>query len=236
MFNFSNKDLIEYYFKKIEGDVYTCLCNMSRKCKKGTGFSNLLSHIHQAHPIYVNEFQSFRQNNTRSIFGMLDNKSLNTFGWIKIIVENNLPISFVEDEFVRKFMKLKPICRNTLKSHMKLLKDEIIQNNKANLITKFGIVFDAWSSNGIHFVCLFASSPVFSVLLKFFPFENEEDLSANSYKTFLVDTLEIYGKTFDDVLFLVSDNCSVNVCLASKVNLALIALAIGGGRCQGGIS
>jgi hypothetical protein len=106
-----------------------------------------------------------------------------------------------------------------------LLKKEISQEISTKLVTKFGLVFDAWSSSGIHFVCLFASSPLFSVLLKFSPFENEENLSAQSLKDFVLDTLEIYGKTLEDVLFLVSDNCSVNICLASRLELPLIGCA-----------
>ncbi len=99
-----------------------------------------------------------------------------------------------------------------------------------NLPEKFGLVFDGWSSNSTHFVCLFAVFPntselVSPVLLTFSSFENESDLSAKSYEHFINSTLNFYKKSKDNVLVLVSDNCNVNLSLASLIELPFVGCA-----------
>ncbi len=111
---------------------------------------------------------------------MLDSKAINSFGWISCIVENNFPLSFVESESVRKQSKLKPISCETLKKQMFQVQSLLQQKIKDGIPDKFGLVFDGWSSNGIHFV---------------------------------------------SILFLVSDNCAVNVAISTRSGIPLIGCA-----------
>jgi len=157
---------------------------------------------------------------------MLDTTSVNSYAWIICVVENYLPLTFVESESIRKYSKLKPISRITLKKHM-ILVQKFVQIKIADVLPiKIGLVFDGWSCNGIHYVGLFAVSIAKSpFLVKFSPFENEEDLGACSYIEFIENTLEVYKKSWDNILFLVSDNCPVNLSIANRTGLPFIGCA-----------
>jgi len=226
-----SKETIDFYFKTSDKDMFTCICGARRKCKKGAGYSNLYSHIQTAHPNHQQEVSQFRAANNLLITSMLDSKAINSFGWISCIVENNFPLSFVESESVRKQSKLRPISCETLKKQMFQVQSLLQQKIKDGIPDKFGLVFDGWSSNGIHFVSLFC---VFSnstkdfkspVLLKFSPLENEEDLGADSHLEFIIDSVESYGKTRANILFLVSDNCAVNIAVSTRSGIPLIGCA-----------
>lgn len=75
------------------------------------------------------------------------------------------------------------MTRKTFKTRMdkcvKLLEEDITRI----LPSKFGLMFDGWSEDGVHYIALFAVGPDIlknSVLLGFSPFEDETALSADS--------------------------------------------------------
>ena len=69
-----NDDVVRFYFdfenRTEEGNKfhYTCFCNVKRTAKKNCGYSNLLSHVKDAHPNYRQEVT-----NKDVCFTILDN-------------------------------------------------------------------------------------------------------------------------------------------------------------------
>ncbi len=57
-----------------------------------------------------------------------------------------------------------------------------------------------------------------SVLLAFSPFEDDLSQDADHHLSFMEFVLNLFGKSMDNVLALVGDNCSVNTSLARQAN------------------
>eukprot|EP00475_Leptophrys_vorax_P022829 TRINITY_DN3105_c0_g1_i5.p1 TRINITY_DN3105_c0_g1~~TRINITY_DN3105_c0_g1_i5.p1 ORF type:complete len:360 (-),score=104.60 TRINITY_DN3105_c0_g1_i5:462-1541(-) len=73
------------------------------------------------------------------------------------------------------------------------------------------------------FAIYLKADEVRKALLAFSPLLDESDLSAESYKDWIEAMLQFYGATTDkNMLYLSRDNCSVNRCLATRLNLPLV--------------
>ncbi|KAF4136083.1 hypothetical protein GN958_ATG14727 [Phytophthora infestans] len=102
---------------------------------------------------------------------------------------------------------------------------------RKHLPYSFGLVFDGWTTAGVHYVGLFAvftatdSLPEGRVLLALSPLEDESDLSAQSMSDFLADTLCEFSRPWASVLFVVGDNCSVNQYLGDNGGIPFVGCA-----------
>jgi hypothetical protein len=207
----------------------------SRVQKKGTGWTNLWSHIQSYHPDWSDIMKA-----KGSVF-TIPRKVQNIHDWIDWIVAKNLPFNFVEDNYTRKNVKLDSICTNTLKKYMKLLTEEVENRVTERLPQNFGIVFDGWSQGSEHYIALFACFPILNdsseipklecPLLAFqpLPFYDEEEgeyqLTAEAHKRFVYDTLELYKRDDKSLLFLVGDNCATNKAFAELCGVPLVGCA-----------
>jgi hypothetical protein len=154
-----NEQLVELYFQSEGNGQYKCLCGTYRKRKKGCGWTNLIGHIISHHPDYN---EKLNQSVTQNMAMFVDKKSLNAYGWIDLVVARNYPLQEVDSVEVRKYSKLQPISYRTLKEHMSAVVIEVESIISTKLPAKFGIVFDGWSSNGNHYVALFAGMHSYS--------------------------------------------------------------------------
>ena len=73
----------------------------------------------------------------------------------------------------------------------------------------FGIGIDGWTDSGTHFVAIYdsfmnISGEVKQPLLACSPMGNELSQSGQQFVDFLDSTLELYGKSLDGVVYLVS--------------------------------
>lgn len=59
-------------------------------------------------------------------------------------------------------------------------------------------------------------------LLAFQPLLEESDLGSLSYRDLIKHTVELYGKTLDNVKCLVGDNCSVNISLGNITGIPML--------------
>lgn len=179
-----------------------------------------------------------------SSFTIPDNDR-NMFSWIEFIVTKNIPFSFVDDELVRKTVRLEKICSNTLLKYMAALSNQVENKLKESLPRKFGIGFDGWTEGTDHYIALFACYQIDGVkkcpLLAFQPIpdyseslESNYTLDALAHETFIVHTLgtiihilklEYYERSSDSLLFLVGDNCSTNRALATRLSVPLVGCA-----------
>ena len=99
----------------------------------------------------------------------------------------------------------------------------------------FALIFDGWSStDNTHYVSPYAVCPskngggILSdyYLLSFSPLFNETDQCAKNYVNFLELILPLFGKELLNVMFIIGDNCSVNVKIARLLSLPLLAIKL----------
>jgi hypothetical protein len=121
-----------------------------------------------------------------------------------------------------------------------------VENNiKKELPDKFALIFDGWSEHNTHYTAIFASYNILNgtkiqtknVLLSFSPYEDETDLSAEALKDHILSILQYYGKSMNNVVCMVADNCATNIsavvnhlrcfmigCYSHKLNLVVSKL------------
>jgi hypothetical protein len=89
---------------------------------------------------------------------------------------------------------------------------------------KLGLVIDGWSEAGTHFMAAFAVFPGINspIILNFSPILNKLSFTAEVLSEFLETCLSFYGKSTNDVIFLVADNANVNRKLAMLRNWQFI--------------
>lgn len=99
----------------------------------------------------------------------------------------------------------------------------------ASLPDYFGVILDGWSEGNTHFVAVFACYSVDGdakyPLIAISPLFDETNFGAESHKAFLGDLLELFGKSLDNLSFIVADNASVNKSLSDLLNVPFIGCA-----------
>jgi len=198
------------------------------KQKKGTGWSNLFSHIQNVHK----DYQNIMKENTKNMF-TVPAKVKNMHSWIELMVMKNLPLTLVDDELFRRASCYDPVSSNSLKKYMELLCRKMEVELRTYLPMKFGIIFDGWSEGNDHYIALLAcydhKGETKTPLLAFQPIpdydaSNETDyqLTAAAHKEFIISTLAFYQREPEALTFLVGDNCSTNKALATQCGVPLI--------------
>jgi len=233
-----NKESICRHFFKVSDKEHYWDCKFcseenedspkSLKQRKGTGWSNLFSHIVSVHK----DFEEIMKEK-RTLSFAVPAKVKTMFSWIELMVMKNLPLSLVDDELFRRASCYDSVSSNSLKKYMELLCRKIESEMCSRLPTKFGIIFDGWCEGNDHYVALFAcydedGKGVFP-LLAFQPIpdydaSNEEDyqVTAAAHKEFIVSTLEFYQRSPETLTFLVGDNCNTNKALATQYGVPLV--------------
>ena len=93
----------------------------------------------------------------------------------------------------------------------------------------FGIIIDVWSEGTTHYIGIFAcyecESVVETPLLAQSPPFDQENYDALSHKSLILDVLQLFGKTLENVLFLVGDNAPVNPAIAHLMGIPFIGCA-----------
>ena len=62
-------------------------------------------------------------------------------------------------------------------------------------------------------------------LMAFQPLLDETNMTAENHLDLFISMLELYGKSVENVLFIVGDNASVNMSLAEKMGVPFIGCA-----------
>jgi hypothetical protein len=144
------------------------------------------------------------------------------FGWIELIVHNNLPFEFVNNPLAKKYSILEGVHAETIKSYMFQLQEYVKVMIQKNLPERFGLIIDGWS-NGTseHVVAVFAtcgtSTGCFTVLLGINELCDRTNQTAQNHIDFIKKTLEKYNRTPDCVDFMVGDNTNLNPCIARNL-------------------
>lgn len=157
------KDMFETFWKVCgtpnEFDCKFCPVKAVKQ-DRSCGYANLWSHVKQAHADYQ---AVIRCHLTKS--GPMDRfvkttgeMALRLHGWIRWVVMENLPLTFVESKHARAYSKLKPISTKTFRKYAKLLQDHVkmIIKEKLRAFGTFGLAIDGWTSGQEHFLAQFA--------------------------------------------------------------------------------
>ena len=223
----TSKEIYTSLFTPLGDDdphVHKCkICDKDVRQNLKSGYKNLLNHLDR-HPEVEKIVSGVLDIKMCKLFDM---KTVNIHGWIDWIVMEMLPISFCEKERTLKYTSLRPVSRKSMTTYITNLTKQVELVIRGLLPDKFGLVFDGWSKNSIHYVALYA---VFGptkrqILLTFSPFQDEYDLSSESIKGFITDTVIHYGKSLDNIQFLVGDNCPANAKAARLLDKPLIGCA-----------
>ena len=141
---FTNKQIVEFYFKTQADGSFKCRCGKLRKQAKSAGFQNLISHIFSDHKDYVADMTS----NFSSLGSfVLDKKTETIYGYLEWVIMAELPFTFVENDLTRKFSKLGVLSRSTFMKYLQGVTKEVEMIIKKQLLSKFGLIFDGWTDN-----------------------------------------------------------------------------------------
>lgn len=198
-------------------DYWTCRCGNRRK-KIATSYSNLVSHITTAHKDYELIVSSDTDHTQRSIDAYFQSKKAdNYFGWYDFIINALLPFSFVQKPIIRDHVKYMPMALSTFMRYLPRLTQVVEEKVAARrLPQQFAIVLDGWTSGSTQFLAVFASfvadlkEGYETRLIAFSPMEDENHLDADEHIMFMTFVLQLYNKSWENVLCLIGDNCNVN--------------------------
>ncbi|POM70128.1 Hypothetical protein PHPALM_13482, partial [Phytophthora palmivora] len=208
---------------------YRCkVCSREYKQVSGRGYTNLAQHVKVKHLDYKSQMDGATAGETGSLRSWVSHKAQMRFGWIEWVVTSNLPLSFVEDPHTRRYTKLCKISASTLRRDMLSLTTAIEKIIAAELPDTFGIVFDGWTHGSEYYLAVFATYVVVygaanTPLLSIAPiiYSPDDSHDATTHKSAIKEVLSYFGKTTEQVAFLIGDNCAVNKRLARLMGCPL---------------
>ncbi len=233
------------------GCTWTCYCGEKRK-KTGSGYTNLFDHVKNQHKNYVSVLNSAKEagwnektmntghdilrqispqsTNQTTIHSFVPKKANNIYGWLNWVITSGQPFSFVEEPTTRMYTNLQRISRKTFVKYMNLTVIQVEKKISSMLPNKFSLIFDAWTSRTYHFLGLFAAYEKEKILLSFTLLDKDENedymtFDAEKFRSTTEGVLEFYNKTFDNVVCITGDNCSVNKAFADLIQKPMVGCA-----------
>jgi hypothetical protein len=235
----NSADACSLFFTKVSEtgseQVFKCSCGTTRKQKKGSGFSNLMSHLREKHDDWEQLYEAFKENNHKSkkapaghVF-FVNPKAVLLHSWLDWIVTDNLPIATVEKTTYRNYSNLEAISVNTFSKYLKLVEAAVDEKLKEELPAKFGLVIDGWTEGNTHYYGVYAAyakdGKNYTRFLTMAPPFDETRFTAQIQADFLVDVTENINRTKEDILFLVADNTNTNPATADILRCPFIGCA-----------
>jgi hypothetical protein len=143
--------------------------------------------------------------------------------------ERKLESKFNFAVLTNRYTKLSKISDETLKKYLLQLTKTVEGTITQSLPEYFGIILDGWSEGSTHYVAIFAcyseDSTAKYPLLAIAPLFDETDYGAESHKAFIGDVLELFGKSLQNLSFIVADNAAVNRSLSDLLNVPFVGCA-----------
>ena len=159
-------------------------------------------------------------------FCFTNTRDNDVFKILEWVVMRNQPLSEVDDPLTRSLFNVKPVSSKSLRSYILSLTPLVEDVIKQILPSKFCVMFDGWSDSKIHYVAIFATYVIkeqyFETMLACAPLLQETDLSANQYKFFVEETLQVFDRDESNVVCFVGDNCAVNMKLSTITDIPII--------------
>ncbi|DAZ96558.1 TPA: LOW QUALITY PROTEIN: hypothetical protein N0F65_011235 [Lagenidium giganteum] len=222
---------VSFFFTSLESGLFKCnICSLPRRQAPKTGYSNLLGHLTIKYPTHGQEFAEFQRRKLSSldVFGFVDPGTCNMYDWVRWIVDRNLPLSEVEADVTRQVVKMRPTSVETVKMYMRRIAKSVGNTISRAIGETFGLMFDGWSAGTQHYM--------YAVVFAVYHAENghqewliglrpmEDGFTTAAHMDHLHAIMSVYGKT-PSMVFLVTDNCSTNQSVASKMCIPLVGSA-----------
>ena len=118
----SGKELVQVFFlqETTGGTIWACRCG--KKCQqKGSGYTNLVSHIMRIHHDQYLKLRGKKKTFTSVMDTFWPKKAQTLSAWLLLIVNGLLPFSFCENECAHQCMKQGPISCTTLIKYLNKL-------------------------------------------------------------------------------------------------------------------
>ena len=210
---------------------FICRCGTRRK-KSGSSYQNLLTRVQSAHPgllRIISIDDDMCQAQLDSYFSTARSKHL--FVWIDLIVNNLLPFYFVTKKEIRKQVKYEPTSLKTSMKYIGKLTETKKEKISSLLPDKLALVFDGWTSCSTHYLAVFASFSSTNNyghetrLLSVSTMGDECNLRSAEHYEFLTYILNLYKKSWSNVVALIGDNVNTNKSLANRTGIPLVGCA-----------
>ncbi|KAG7374131.1 hypothetical protein IV203_013226 [Nitzschia inconspicua] len=160
------------------------------------------------------------------------------YGWLRIIVNDNLPLTIVDSEDMRMFSKHDSITPKTIRKYIINLSILVRQriSTEVRKAGNYALVHDGWTCDGtsIHYIAIFASyiepgepgkEQYKEVLLGISPPITQSNLGADSHIELLQDTINKFGLLKEDLICLVGDNCNCNKAISDRWGVPMVGCA-----------
>eukprot|EP01040_Poterioochromonas_malhamensis_P003912 gene3912-4179_t len=190
--------------------------------------ANNIKHLRSNHTEQVEQFCAEKDKSERTIFPRKMGFAQTVYRWIDFILKMNGSFPIVQDEHFRSFTILKNISFSTMLKYLHALHTHSKEEITKMLPNSFGITLDGY----IHYLDqelylgVFASfvhlgNPKHILLaIRRFPVIKED---RTLYNEELIEVaLKIYGKTMNNVAYIVANNTNWNPTLARGINAPFI--------------
>ncbi|EGZ17936.1 hypothetical protein PHYSODRAFT_331847 [Phytophthora sojae] len=117
----TNRDLCRFFYAATTDHYYACnYCGTRRQQLPSSGYANLLSHLKDKYPNYVEDYAAHQlsQAGSLSAFGFVNPRAANMYRWMAWVVDRNMPLSEVDDPITWAMSALDPTCSKTLKLYL----------------------------------------------------------------------------------------------------------------------
>lgn len=232
------KAIANYYFKLVDGTTELYKCNVctnnkiykQQSCKGYTTFIQHVKLLHRNYAQMICEADAKATEGTGIIpfIQKISDEGQNLYKWMDWLIEDCQPFNFVENHYFKKYTTLKPISTKTLVKYVEVLGYQVEKKLKSIIPRTFGIIIDGWSSNGEHYLAIFAtwSEDTTGRVIKHLVccgVQDEDpdadlDFTAASLGDYIFDELGALNRSFEHIEFVCADNTNVNPHLAHLIS------------------
>ncbi|ETN19999.1 hypothetical protein PPTG_03099 [Phytophthora nicotianae INRA-310] len=223
----ANRLYAQYFYESKPSNLFQCrYCSNIRKQAPSNGYTNLVSHLNDKHPQYLDDYAEYECQGAQQLdgFGFVTDKPAIIYNWMTWVIARNLPLSEVDNETTRFMSRWDSISSRALKKFMAEVERMTEEAIAAQMLARIGLVFDGWTSGTTCYVAVYAvyavyvvDGSVFYPLLALSPLVEETDLGADSHFELIDEILETYQKSRTNIVFIVGDNCSTNQAVATRL-------------------
>ncbi|KAG3235193.1 hypothetical protein PI124_g19766 [Phytophthora idaei] len=176
-----------------------------------------MNHLRARHPDYEQVVQSMTAD-TLVVYACSDKAKI-VFGWLEWLVDGEMLLNFCENALARKYTRLKPLSKATLKKYLQALTVLVEGEISKRTRSIYALTFDHFVAV---FVCCGKEGLATKHLLAFAPLLDDTNQSAPNHKDFIRRTLEYLTIVPRGAVCLIGDNCTTNIATARLFGVPLL--------------
>lgn len=223
--NFTNKKVIECFFITSSGGG-SFTWNICAKIYKPNekGYRNVEGYIERMQIQQFAEFKSCTEQGLPLTAGCgFPTKTWNVNGWLEIVIMCITPFSLVANQFFRKHSGNGKLSVNKFVKYLQIVPKHVKTRIAEALPDRFALLSDGWSAKGTHFGAKYDCYPTFTscgfekVVLAFAPKVSEEKIDSQNHYKLIKFVLDVFRRSFNNIVAVISDNCPTNLRLGQDV-------------------